>query len=220
MTIVQRCVMITAVFVVMTDLTESFTVNETTSSWQQSVFHFNRNRRLTLPPGTALVITPTLFLPMDRNLPTGYGASTSISIPIKISFDDFGITSEDNKWGLIDDHDAPSPGDLAGGDREMLFKIMEEVLVLLGMEGKDCLLRAICEMFEVPLLDHGFVGEMLELFFSSSRAPKAKDRLADYTKAEMRGKGGQDCTVYREQCTYSFFKDHAGKYAAGVDGSN
>ncbi|XP_042888088.1 uncharacterized protein LOC122263628 [Penaeus japonicus] len=220
MAVVQRCVMITAVFVVMTDLTESFTVNETDPSRQDGFLYLTKNRKLKMPPGSLMVITPTLSLPMGRNLPIGYGSSMTISMPFRISFDDLGLTSEKNTWGVIDGIDYSSPGDLAGGDREVMYKVVEENLESVGLDGKACLLRAICEMFEVPLPNHGFIGEMLELFFSSSRAPNAKDRLADYTKAETRGKGGQDCTVYHEACPYSFFEVPAGNSSTGVDGSN
>ena len=35
-----------------------------------------------------------------------------------------------------------------------------------GYEGKACLLRAICEMHESPLIGYGFFGEVLELFLT------------------------------------------------------
>ena len=35
-----------------------------------------------------------------------------------------------------------------------------------GLDGKGCLLRAICETHETPLLGHGMVGEILELFLT------------------------------------------------------
>lgn len=47
------------------------------------VIYLTSERRLTLPPETVLVLTPTLSLPFARNLPTGYGASMTISIPFK-----------------------------------------------------------------------------------------------------------------------------------------
>lgn len=49
--------------------------------------------------------------------------------------------------------------------REMMYQVVEDSLDNIGMEGKACLLRAICEMFQVPLVNHGFFGEIIEMFF-------------------------------------------------------
>ena len=48
----------------------------------------------------------------------------------------------------------------------MLYEVVEEFLFKFGMDGKACLLRAICEMHESPLLGYGLFGEMLELFLT------------------------------------------------------
>ena len=50
--------------------------------------------------------------------------------------------------------------------RAMLYEIVEEFLFKFGMDGKACLLRAICEMHESPLVGYGLFGEMLELFLT------------------------------------------------------
>ncbi len=48
----------------------------------------------------------------------------------------------------------------------MLYEVLEEFLFKFGMDGKACLLRAICEMHESPLLGYGLFGEMLELLLT------------------------------------------------------
>ena len=50
--------------------------------------------------------------------------------------------------------------------RAMLYEVVEEFLFKFGMDGKACLLRAICEMHESPLMGYGLLGEMLELFLT------------------------------------------------------
>ena len=50
--------------------------------------------------------------------------------------------------------------------RALLYEIVEEFLFKFGMDGKACLLRAICEMHESPLVGYGLFGEMLELFLT------------------------------------------------------
>ncbi|KAG0726866.1 hypothetical protein GWK47_035746 [Chionoecetes opilio] len=170
------------------------------------------DRRFTLPPSTVLVLTPTLNLPFGRNLPLGYSSSMTISVPIKISFDDLGLTSEENPFGIFPDffyrrkREADLPGiSWAGGDREMMYQVIEDSLHNLGMDGQACLLRAICEMFQTPLVNHGFVGEVLELFLSASRAPHADKRLGDYLAAERVGRSTGDCSGYHLMCDQSLF---------------
>ncbi|XP_037797426.1 uncharacterized protein LOC119592614 [Penaeus monodon] len=203
----------------MTSLAKALTINETDPSRQSGFLYLTSGRRLALPPESVMVVTPTLSLPMGRNLPVGYAASMTISIPFKIGFDDLGLTSEENRWGIIEGLDDPSPGDLAGGVREVMYKVVEESLESVGLDGKACLLRAMCEMFELPLPNHGFIGEVLDLFFSASRAAKGKNRLGDYTKAEIQGKTGPDCKPYHKACPYSFFKDLASSNSTGTGGS-
>lgn len=53
-----------------------------------------------------------------------------------------------------------------GGERALLYVAVEELLESFGMNGKACLLRAICEVHAHPLANFGLVGEMLRLFFT------------------------------------------------------
>lgn len=87
----------------------------------------------------------------------------------------------------------------------MMYQVMEDSLYNVGLNGKACLLRAICEMFQIPLTNHGFFGEVLELFFSASRAPYAEKRLRDYIIAERTGRSTGDCTEYYFDCPHSLF---------------
>ncbi|XP_064083293.1 uncharacterized protein LOC135199314 [Macrobrachium nipponense] len=184
----------------------------TPHSRKKRLIFITSERRLTLPPETLLVLTPTLSIPVARNLPTGYHASMTISIPFKIAFDDLGLTSEENPWGLWPAffrrrRDTTSlPGiNWAGGDREMLYQVVEDALHNMGLDGKACLLRAICEVFQLPLINHGFFGEVLELFLSASRAPHADKRLDEYSRAERIGRSSGECFEYHEACQWSLF---------------
>ena len=47
-----------------------------------------------------------------------------------------------------------------------MYQAVEDLLYKFGLEGKACLLRAICEMHESPLIGYGFFGEVLELFLT------------------------------------------------------
>jgi len=53
-----------------------------------------------------------------------------------------------------------------GGERALLYGTAEDMLSTLGMNGKACLLRAICEVQGHHLNNFGLIGEMLKLFFT------------------------------------------------------
>ncbi|KAG7178225.1 uncharacterized protein LOC121861909 [Homarus americanus] len=205
-----RSCLVTVVLLVMTmvNLSNTLPSTNTTGGYQQGFLYLTPQKRLKMPPSSLLVLTPTLSLPMGRDLPIGYGSSVTISYPFRIAFDDLGMTSEDNTWGLLrTKREAPKRGDLAGGDREVLYKVVEDTLQSVGMDGKACLLRAICEMYDIELQNYGFFGEVFELFLSPSRSPQAARRLQEYTEAEQRGQTEGRCLQYHQACPYSFFTD-------------
>ncbi|XP_066975330.1 uncharacterized protein [Macrobrachium rosenbergii] len=182
------------------------TLEEEQNSYNPNeVIQLTSDRRLAFPVGTMIVFTPTISLPIDKDLPSGFSNSAALSLPMRIMCDDLGMTSVENTWGRRKREATPSVGNLAGGDREVVYKIVERSLNSVGIDGKACLLRAICEMFVAPLDHHGLVGEMLEVFFSPSRRHVNEERLAEYTQAELQGKNSRDCEQYYEACPYSFF---------------
>ena len=50
--------------------------------------------------------------------------------------------------------------------RALLYPIVEDFLETFGMDGKACVLRAICEIHAFPIEHWGFIGEILKLFFT------------------------------------------------------
>lgn len=53
-----------------------------------------------------------------------------------------------------------------GGERAILYTVAEEVLEGLGMSGKPCLLRTICEIQTKSMNRYGLVGEIFKLFLT------------------------------------------------------
>ncbi|XP_064087343.1 uncharacterized protein LOC135201999 [Macrobrachium nipponense] len=143
---------------------------------------------------------------MDKGLPHGFSSNALLSFPMSIDCDELGMTSVENTWGSRKPDAPPSVGNLAGGHREVLYKIVEKNLDSVGIDGKACLLRAICEMFVAPLDHHGLVGEIMEVFFSPSRRHGNDERMEEYTEAELRGKNSRECKQYHKACPYSFFE--------------
>lgn len=60
----------------------------------------------------------------------------------------------------------PPSNAFQGGERALLYVFAEDMLNNIGMNGKACLLRAICEVHGHPLDNFGFIGEIMRLFFS------------------------------------------------------
>ncbi|KAL4153151.1 hypothetical protein QTP88_000984 [Uroleucon formosanum] len=95
-----------------------------------------------------------------------------------------------------------------GGERALLFTVVEDLLTNFGMDGKACLLRAICEVHgHKSIHKFGFIGEFLQLFFTASRSTYA-DLMNDYVTAETIGKNSKECYPYFKECPKSLFTNN------------
>ncbi|KAK6630552.1 hypothetical protein RUM43_014537 [Polyplax serrata] len=191
--------------------------------------------RLALPPGTTLVIAPTLGMPFVRYPPDGFLSNMSISLPFTIQFDKLGLTDNQNPYGVLpptlersmgraagvmmadyiakvlssrrhkrEIPKAPPEANFHGGERALLYTVVEDFLSNFGMDGKACLLRAICEVHGHSMQNFGFLGEILQLFFTASRSPFA-DALYEYVEAEQAGYQDGECWKYYKNCSKSLF---------------
>ncbi|XP_066951429.1 uncharacterized protein [Macrobrachium rosenbergii] len=206
--------------------------NERILSRQKRLLFFTSNRRFALPPTTALAITFTLNVPFFSNLPTGYSSNMLFSVPIVVSFDDLGLTSAENPFGLWPfrkRRDVPNfrhfpeyghvpkdvpVVDLSDGERSVVYQVLEGVLRNMGLEGSPCLQRAICEYYQDPLKYHGFFGEMLELLLSPSNSKDAHMHLAEYVAAEKMGKTTKKCDAYESLCPRSLYRNGTAEHIA------
>jgi hypothetical protein len=62
----------------------------------------------------------------------------------------------------------PPPDSIHGGERATIMPSIESHLTSFGFDsGRGCMLRAICEVHELPLsrMGYGLIGEMITLFF-------------------------------------------------------
>ena len=79
-----------------------------------------------------------------------------------------------------------------------------------GMEGKACLLRAICEANATPDHNDGLLGDAVNLLLSASHALKhggeeADEEYKEYLAAEARGHLSGDCSKFESDCPITFF---------------
>ncbi|KAK7082294.1 hypothetical protein SK128_024126 [Halocaridina rubra] len=183
------------------------------NSRQRRLLFYSSDKGLSFPPRTLVLLEGFLILPGIRNLPLGYTNNMTLSAEIEINLDKLEMTSGENPWFFFPYYDVTGSGtgnmqhetQRAGGDRYFMYEFVEAILESIGISGKACLLRSICEIFEVPLKDQGFLGEVLELFLSASLASCGQDRLADYVEAEKWGKREGNCSHYFSSCQHSIF---------------
>ncbi|XP_076165660.1 uncharacterized protein LOC143145803 isoform X2 [Ptiloglossa arizonensis] len=208
---------------------------------QKRLFWITNDGRIALPPGTIMTITPTLALPFVRYPPYGFLSNMSISLPFTIDFDKLGLTDNENPYGALPSafeatarDQGPTTAEFIaafvkrglskreavadvpkhafyGGERALLYGTAEDMLANFGLNGKACLLRAICEVQGHPLSNFGLIGEMLKLFFTASKSPFS-NLLKDYVEAENRGKFHGECWPYFKDCPKSLFRPSENRY--------
>ncbi|EDW17221.1 uncharacterized protein Dmoj_GI16625 [Drosophila mojavensis] len=103
-----------------------------------------------------------------------------------------------------------------GGERVLLYGVVEDFLATFGMDGKACMLRTICEMHSRSLDKFGVFGEMTKLFLTVTKSPFA-ELLPEYVRAQRVGEGKQapgECFPYYKACPKSIFKALSNKYSA------
>ncbi|XP_061393491.1 uncharacterized protein LOC133329007 [Musca vetustissima] len=95
-----------------------------------------------------------------------------------------------------------------GGERVILYGVVEDFLATFGMNGKACLLRTICEVHSRSVDHFGVFGEMAKLFLTVTRSPFS-DLIPEYVKAQEIGEGRVapgECFPYYKDCPRSIFK--------------
>ena len=50
--------------------------------------------------------------------------------------------------------------------RALLYVVVEDFIANFGLDGRACMLRAICEVHSKSIEKFGLIGEMLKLFFT------------------------------------------------------
>ncbi|XP_050092697.1 uncharacterized protein LOC126575821 [Anopheles aquasalis] len=95
-----------------------------------------------------------------------------------------------------------------GGERALLYVVVEDFIANFGLDGRACMLRAICEVHSKSIEKFGLIGEMLKLFFTASASPYSQ-HLDEYVMAEKLGRGQDgpgECFPYFKDCPRSLFR--------------
>ncbi|XP_045101727.1 uncharacterized protein LOC123498572, partial [Portunus trituberculatus] len=216
---------------------------EEAKSRQKRFLAFTPDRRLSLPPGATLVLAVTFSMPLRRYPPEIFSsalrnattASMAVSIPLTVSFDTLGVTSDFNRFGIFGlvrrrrrrrrraAAGAKIGNDIveSGGERPAMYAALEDILARIGLPGKACLLRTVCEVFQGPQPNHGFFGEVLHMLLNPSRAPSEQLGLLEaYLEAEKVGRTTGDCSAYHTACPKSLYTEpdtYDGEYDEGYE---
>ncbi|XP_042878691.1 uncharacterized protein LOC122257467 [Penaeus japonicus] len=185
------------------------------------VLTFRRSNATTTP-------TPTTTTPPS----SGYGAYEA-----NTRFDDHQPGSSYSSYG---EGDYYSRNDQDGGsgyfggygrrsidsERRAGFAIIQNGLDNLGLPGRACLLRAVCEIAEEPVDGLGAVGDILNLIFAAGYG-EGSEEMQEFAVAEERGRREGDCEGRYSECPLSLAELlqsglsylHAGLANTGVQGS-
>ncbi|KAF0308136.1 hypothetical protein FJT64_020613 [Amphibalanus amphitrite] len=91
------------------------------------------------------------------------------------------------------------------GDRLGIYETAQRTLDRFGVNGKACLLRAICEAAEYPVENEGLLGEILNIVLTASRAETESSKELEYTQAEYQGRALGNCYAAYPDCPVSVF---------------
>ncbi|XP_071536838.1 uncharacterized protein [Panulirus ornatus] len=89
-------------------------------------------------------------------------------------------------------------------DRVQAYNSLESIFTNFGIDGRQCLLKAICETAEKPTDDYGLVGELLSLVLSPNHSVRAaREELRDYCAAETYGRDVGNCGLAYSSCPFN-----------------
>ncbi|XP_069696657.1 uncharacterized protein [Periplaneta americana] len=89
-------------------------------------------------------------------------------------------------------------------NRRWAYQFAEERFNSYGLQGRECLLRTICEASESSLRHNGLLGDILHIIFTPSSS--ADENLhPDFSLAEKSGKSGLDCRRSYPKCSVGLF---------------
>ncbi|XP_032514573.1 uncharacterized protein LOC116768060 [Danaus plexippus] len=154
-------------------------------------------RALIFPPtslyGTFVAIAVPLDIPdknvfVSYNFESNYSVVTNITELDEVIFPNLPVITSRQSRSIT---------------RELTYTMLETKFNEHGMNGKECLLRNICEAAETPLYHNGLLGHIMHIVFTPS-ASKEEGLSDEYYEAEADGLRG-DCDKYMDDCPLSLF---------------
>ncbi|CAB3244838.1 unnamed protein product [Arctia plantaginis] len=154
-------------------------------------------RALIFPPaglyGTFVAIAVPIDLPnknvfVSYNFESNYAVVRNITELDEVIFPNLPIISSRHSRSIT---------------RELAYTVLENRFSEYGMNGRECMLRNICEAAETPLHHNGILGHLMHIIFTPS-ASREEGLDDEYYEAEAAGHKG-DCDKYVAECPTSLF---------------
>ncbi|KAK4314693.1 hypothetical protein Pmani_014030 [Petrolisthes manimaculis] len=153
-----------------------------------------RKKRATylLPPGSIFETEFTITLPIS----TYSGESIPLKLEVPLKLDLPNITFSNFLEGRKSIH---------RDERFNVYTLVEGLFYKVGMDGRACVLRAVCEKAQITLEGTGILGEIISNILGVSSASSNTD-LYEYIQAEEYGRMEGDCLALYPSCPVSLFK--------------
>ncbi|XP_046750325.1 uncharacterized protein LOC124413649 [Diprion similis] len=88
-------------------------------------------------------------------------------------------------------------------ERQIAYSMLEQQFDRSGANGKECIMRGICEAAETPLRQEGLVGELLHLLLTPDYGGNTSVD-EDYVNAKKAGIRGEDCAALFPGCPHGY----------------
>ncbi|XP_026465102.1 uncharacterized protein LOC113367737 [Ctenocephalides felis] len=168
--------------------------------------HNRMGKYLTFPPGDKIT-TPQFAFFVAIALPLANRQDIFLSYNYEFNYDlpeNHTEIWEDvpTTWAIEDppDHQDFLERRRRSLNRTTAYHTIQKHFEHVGLEGKHCLLRTICEAAEMPLHHNGLIGDLFHIFLLPSTS-KDEGLPKSYAEAEAAGNKG-DCNFYKNKCDF------------------
>ncbi|XP_068202359.1 uncharacterized protein [Palaemon carinicauda] len=143
-------------------------------------------------------------LPMSDNTSGGTRLRTAIQFTIiaNMLLESLLVPSDENRPNI-------------GLDQLNVFRSIEDSMGAMGVNGRECLLRLICELTSNPIGEFTVIGEIITVLFTPKRG--MNEFLQEYIDAEIAGARGEHCPKRYPTCPFSIM-NIVKKYRNFVEG--
>jgi len=146
-----------------------------------------------------IIVSPRWFLRNTINMPTGKSTQPEIGVSYQHAVN-FIFATNIALQNLFDDNANLNARSL-GEDQLNIFHSIEGSLSGMGVDGRSCLLRLICELQANSVGRFTVIGEILAVLFTPKRG--MNDFLHEYIEAEVTGTEGKNCQEAYSTCPFS-----------------
>ncbi|XP_068202911.1 uncharacterized protein [Palaemon carinicauda] len=154
-----------------------------------------RSATLVWPTGSTFVAEFFFIIPITA--PTGVKIPFTIDVPYKFTLPNITAADLFGGRGKQKKHDSR--------DRLDIYGVVEGLFSKFGVDGKACVLRAICEKTQLDLVNGGILGEFIAAILSASSSGYS-DEMYEYHLAEYYGNTNADCRSTYPSCPMSLFQ--------------